>query len=214
VGADALLALRDGVTAAIPANGNGHAALGGKRSLAESKIQRNGLAPGTPAPSFTLPRLEGGELSLEEFRSKKVLLVFSDPKCGPCMALSPQLEQAHRRSGDVRVLMVSRGDVEANRKKVEEYGLTFPVLLQKQWEISREYAMFATPAGYLIDEHGVIATDVATGADAVLALLTRATTGQRERRCKCGKPLSECGKGDCDGTRQKANATTAKRNGQ
>jgi peroxiredoxin len=214
VGADALLALRDGATAAIPASGHGDVALGGMRSLAESKIQRNGLPPGTPAPSFTLPRLQGGELSLEEFRGKKVLLVFSDPKCGPCMALSPQLEQAHRRSGDVQVLMVSRGEVEANREKVEEYGLTFPVLLQKQWEISREYAMFATPVGYLIDEHGVIATDVATGTDAVRALLTRAIAGQRERCCKCGKSLSECGKGDCDCKRQKAKATTAGRNGQ
>jgi hypothetical protein len=130
------------------------------------------------------------------------------------MALLPQLEQVHRRSRDVQVLIVSRGEVEANREKVEEYGVTFPVLLQKQWEISRQYAMFATPVGYLIDEHGVISTDVATGADAILALLTSATPGPRERRCKCAKPLSECGKGDCDCKRQIVKATTTKRNGR
>src|SRR6266704_3004459 len=38
----------------------------GKRSLTPSKIKRDGLTVGTPAPSFRLPRLDGGELSLEE----------------------------------------------------------------------------------------------------------------------------------------------------
>src|SRR5207249_9302820 len=55
VGAQALLAL-----AAAPSPGaNGHAPLGGKRSLEESKIERNGLAAGTPAPDFRLPLLHG-----------------------------------------------------------------------------------------------------------------------------------------------------------
>jgi peroxiredoxin len=197
VGADGLLALSDGAPAPIPMNGNGHAALGGTRTLAESKIQRNGLAAGTPAPDFTLPRLDGGELSLAEYQGQKVLLVFSDPKCGPCMALAPQLEQAHRRSGNVQVLMVSRSDVEANREKVEEHGLTFPVVLQQQWEVSRNYGMFATPVGYLIDETGVIAADVATGSVAILALFFRAAVESNgmhgHRRCRCGRPVGQCG---------------------
>ena len=44
-------------------------------------------------------------------------------------------------------------------------------MLQQQWEISRKYAMFATPIAYLIDEQGVIARDVAVGTDAILSLL-------------------------------------------
>jgi hypothetical protein len=67
---------------------------------------------------------------------------------------------------------------------------------------------------YLIDENGVVAADGATGTDAILALLASAATGQTERRCKCGKPLSECGKGDCDCQRQKARAAGKRRNGR
>jgi peroxiredoxin len=52
------------------------------------------LKAGTSAPSFRLPRLDGGELSLEELRGKRVLLVFSDPP-GSCNAL-PELEKFHR----------------------------------------------------------------------------------------------------------------------
>ena len=206
VGSPGLLALVD----APPLGANGNGALGGTRTLAESKIQRNGLAPGTPAPAFTLPRLDGQELSLAEYRGQKVLLVFSDPNCGPCDVLAPQLEQAHRRSGDVQVLMVSRGEEAANRAKMAEHALTFPVVLQRQWEISRDYAMFATPVAYLIDENGVIAADVATGPEPILTLLSRATgtsAPPTERRCKCGKVAGECG---C-GTRKPA---LPKRNGR
>ena len=82
-----------------------------------------------------------------------MLLVFSDPACGPCQHLAPKLENLHRR-GDVQVLMISRGNTEANRQKVAEHGLTFPVVLQRHWEISRDYAVFATPVGYLVDAKG------------------------------------------------------------
>src|SRR5438128_6837869 len=68
------------------------------RSLARSRIKRDGLKAGTSAPSFRLPRLDGGELSLEELRGKRVLLVFSDPHCGPCQMLAPQLEKFHREN--------------------------------------------------------------------------------------------------------------------
>lgn len=210
-GAQALIALVD----APPATAHGNGALAGKRTLADSKIQRHGLTVGTPAPSFTLPRLDEGELSLEEFRGRKVLLVFSDPKCGPCMALAPQLERQHRASADAQVLMVSRGEVEANREKVEEHGLTYPIVLQQQWEVSRDYAMFATPVAYLIDENGVIAAEVATGVEAILALLDSvAALKAPARRCKCGKLQGECGKSDCECQRQKTKPTVARWNGK
>jgi peroxiredoxin len=181
IGGPALLALT--TAPAAPAAGNGHlpdangsvppaSALGGQRSVAESKIERDGLPAGTPAPSFTLPLLHGGELSLEEYRGRKVLLVFSDPNCGPCDQLAPRLEQRHRRTPGIQVLMVSRGEAEANRAKAAQHGLTFPILLQKQWEISRDYAKFATPIGYLIDEEGIIAREVAIGVEPILALLS------------------------------------------
>jgi hypothetical protein len=68
-----------------------------------------------------------------------------------------------------------QGDREANQAKAAQYGLTFPVVLRRQWEISREYAMFATPVAYLNDEEGVIASDVAVGVEPILALLAHPT---------------------------------------
>jgi hypothetical protein len=66
--------------------------------------------------------------------------------------------------------MVSRRGLDANRTKAAALGLSFPIVLQRQWEISREYGMFATPIGYLIDGQGVITSDVAVGVEPILAL--------------------------------------------
>jgi methylamine dehydrogenase accessory protein MauD len=149
-----------------PPNGRGKA----NRGLETSRLNRSGLKAGTPAPDFRLPRLDGGELSLEEYRGRRLLLVFSDPECGPCDQLAPQLERLHRQRPEPALVMVGRRDAEANRRKVQEQGLTFPVVLQKHWEVSLRYGMFATPIGYLIDEQGIIVKDVAKGVEPILAL--------------------------------------------
>jgi peroxiredoxin len=184
IGARALLELASarprevgGEAAAQPGNGYSRGRFG---SLAASRINRNGLPAGAVAPAFRLPRVDGGELTLDQLRGRPVLLVFSDPACRPCNELAPKLERFHRRSPNPQIVMLSRGDPVANRAKVAEHGLTFPVVLQRRWEISREYGMFATPIAFMIDGDGVIAADVAVGADAILALaLAPGTSGSR-----------------------------------
>jgi peroxiredoxin len=180
-GAQALLALAERARAPSPTgSGNGRKRLPGARPLSESHILRTGLPAGSVAPTFTLPRVDDGELSLDEYRGRPVLLVLSDPSCGPCTVLAPRLEASHRESREPAVVLVSRGSIEENRQKVAEHGLTFPVVVQRQREVSRAYGIFATPVGFLIDERGMIAGDVAEGPDEILALRDRARNLQRE----------------------------------
>src|SRR6516162_5643935 len=177
VGAETLLALArgQGVNGMEQEPvGDGRVSRFSNRSLAHSKIKRDGLKAGTHAPDFRLPRLDGGELSLGDLRGQRVLLVFSSPHCGPCNTLAPKLEKFHRKHQDLKMVMVSRGEPEENRAKVKEFNLTFPVVLQQQWEISRLYAMFATPMAYLIDGAGVIVQDVAVGVEPIVSLMEKA----------------------------------------
>jgi peroxiredoxin len=196
IGADALLELLDGKTEnrkqkaeieqgpSVTVAGNGHDRDNRfkERSLARSKIKRDGLKAGTPAPDFSLPRVDRrGELELNELRGRKVLLVFSSPGCGPCNALAPELEKFHRANPELEVVMISKGEPKENRAKVKEHGLTFPIVLQQQWEISRRYAMFATPVAYLIDGQGIISHDVAVGVEPIRALMAGGISqGQRK----------------------------------
>jgi peroxiredoxin len=175
VGAEPLLRL---ATTLAPEQSEPHAAANGSAphganddpSLARSRLNRSGLKAGVPAPDFRLPRIDEGELSLADFRGERVLLVFSDPDCGPCDELAPQLQEIHLQRPELQVLVVSRRDVEVNRIKAARLGLTFPIVLQKQWEVSLKYAMFATPVGYLIDEEGILTSGVAVGVGPILAL--------------------------------------------
>ena len=148
-----------------------------ERPLSESRIERNGLKAGSAAPLFRLPNLIGGTLALENYRGHTVLLVFSDPHCGPCDRLAPllaQFERAHR-GGDPAVIMVSRGDPEETLSKMRRFEIEFPVVMQNRWQLSKEYGIFATPVAFLIGADGVIQKDVVKGADEILELAREQT---------------------------------------
>lgn len=185
LGADAVLALADGAPGQDDPTELTFDALRQKEAAATKKardaglavrtstLKRDGLSAGTRAPDFTLPDLQGQQRELAEFRNKRVLLVFSDPDCGPCDKLARELAQLHEAHSDnnLQIVMVSRGDPRENIKKAMQHGITFPVLLQNRWEVSKDYAMYATPVGYLIDENGIITKDVAVGKSAILELV-------------------------------------------
>lgn len=154
----------------------------GTRDLARSRIERSGLKAGTAAPGFELPEIRGGTVALDEYRGRQVLLVFSDPHCGPCEELAPHLNRIHQehRDNGLSVVMVSRGEPDENRRKAQAHGYGFPVAVQRRWEVSSRYGIFATPVGFLIDEHGLIARDVARGVDGILELASGLPKVQEE----------------------------------
>jgi peroxiredoxin len=159
------------------------------KSIPGSRIVRDGIKAGTPAPAFRLPNIHGGTVALDDYRGRRVLLVFSDPNCGPCDSLAPKLARFADRQGPSgpSVLMVSRGDLEDNREKAAKFRIQFPLALQDRWKLSKEYGIFATPVAFLIGEDGVIERNVAMGQDAILQLARDAVkTGQRSVRAVPG----------------------------
>jgi peroxiredoxin len=136
-----------------------------------SKILRSGLVPGTRTPAFSSADiLSGRTVSFDDFLGSTFLIVLSDQNCAPCNALIPQLEALHRRTPDVQVIMITRGEPDAMREKSARWGVSFPVLMQRRWEVSMKFGLFMTPAGFLIDGSGLIASKAAIGAVDILAL--------------------------------------------
>src|SRR5215211_5008690 len=95
--------------------------------------EAEGLPVGSEAPDFNLSGLHGETLTLEALRSsgKPVMALFTDPGCGPCNAMLPdvgrwQEEHAHK----LTLSLVSRGQVEENKTKAQEHGLS-NMLLQE-----------------------------------------------------------------------------------
>ena len=140
-------------------------------SLKQCQLLRDGLPVGSPAPDFRLPRVGGGELALSQYRGRRVLLLFSDLPRSPFNALLADLQRRYAAGSEVDVVMVSQGDRATNASLIAKLRVTFPVVLQRQREVSRLYRMFAAPVGFLVDERGVIAGPAAIGAERILALI-------------------------------------------
>ncbi|WP_020155943.1 TlpA family protein disulfide reductase [Caldibacillus debilis] len=130
---------------------------------------RRGEAPGeTPgekaggeAPVLPLRTLDGTELSLADFRGKKVLLNFWASWCSPCREEIPHLQKFYRRhGGEIAVLAVNltfgKENPETVKKFVEDHGLTFPVLLDREGKMMKEYGVVGIPTSFFIDEKGMI----------------------------------------------------------
>lgn len=129
-----------------------------------------GLPVGTPAPAFQLPDLDGAMHTLDSYR-KPLVLLFSDPNCGTCVQLMPDVAfWQEEYATEVTIIVISRGTPEANRLKIEDYTLT-NVLLQKDREVSRTYDVFGTPGAVLIRADGTIGSPLAVGAEAIETLV-------------------------------------------
>ena len=164
--------------------------------------QAEGLPVGSTAPEFSLSGLHGETLTLEALRSsgKPVMALFTDPNCGPCNALLPDVgrwQEEHAQK--LTLALVSRGEVEENKTKAQEHGLS-NVLLQKDWEVSESYEVGGTPSAVLISPDAKIATPVAGGAEGIRGLLSYAV-GERtqlpmqpQQPQDQGQPCPHCGK--------------------
>ena len=131
-----------------------------------------GLPLGEQAPAFELPDLHGRRVSLEDYRGRRILLVFFSPTCPFCQAMAPDLSALPSDGAGGRPLpvVITSGDPEANRALMAEHGIRCPVLLDETKEVTEEYESGGTPAAYVIDEQGLIAKERADGAPAVIAL--------------------------------------------
>jgi peroxiredoxin/uncharacterized membrane protein YphA (DoxX/SURF4 family) len=147
-----------------------------------------GLPVGSQAPGFSLKGLYGETLTLEALRSseKPVMLIFTDPECGPCTALLPEIGRWQQGYADkLTIALISRGTAKKNRAKITEHGVKH-VLLQKDWEVSEDYEASGTPSAVLVLADGTIGSQVVAGSEAIGSLLTQTVASIPEN--KIGEP--------------------------
>ena len=136
------------------------------------------------APALSLPRLEGGaRATLADYRGTVVVLNYWASWCSPCRRESPLLERWQRRLAKrgATVLGVDSLDVTADaRAFVREFGLTYPMLRDRDGETQRRFGVTGYPETLIVDRDGRIAAlqrgpvDDAFLRRTVLALLKEA----------------------------------------
>ncbi|WP_252228631.1 TlpA disulfide reductase family protein [Caldicoprobacter algeriensis] len=123
-----------------------------------------------PMEDFEAEDLNGNKVKLSDYKGKIIFLNFWATWCPPCRTEMPHMEEfyAKYKDEDVVVLAVSSTSVElrggtddkAAEKKVrdfiQEYGYTFPVLLDRDDEAWKIYYQTGVPANYIIDKEGIV----------------------------------------------------------
>ncbi|AJD92980.1 peroxiredoxin [Jeotgalibacillus malaysiensis] len=118
---------------------------------------------GNPVPAVEVTTLDGEVVNLRDYQGKKVILNFWATWCPPCIAEMPHMQEYYENeAGDqnVEILAVNLTSKDNGMDKIEsfvdDYGLSFPVLLDETGAIGDEFQAFTIPTTYLIDEEGVI----------------------------------------------------------
>lgn len=143
------------------------------RKALAAMVGPEGLPIDSIAPDFELPAYHGGTKSLTQLlaHGKPLLLLFTNPHCGPCVVLFKEIKEwqdAHNER--LTIALLSRGTIKENFVNVARNGLG-EVLLQKEREIGEKYGGRATPTAVVVNPDGRIASRVAAGADDIRALL-------------------------------------------
>ncbi|EJQ46349.1 hypothetical protein IEE_01848 [Bacillus cereus BAG5X1-1] len=126
-------------------------------------IARNGIEIGKNAPDFELTKLDGTNVKLSDLKGKKVILNFWATWCGPCQKEMPDMEtfyKEHKENVEILAINYTPSEKGGGEEKVsnfaKEKGITFPILLDKNIDVTTAYKVITIPTSYFIDTKGVI----------------------------------------------------------
>jgi len=118
------------------------------------------LGPGAVAPDFSLPRLGGGTVQLEELLAKgPAWLFFLKASCPTCGILAPHIERCHLEMADRpgSIVVIMEDSVEDAGAFAARHGWTMPVAIEESpWPVSSSYKLFTVPTNFVIGTHGLV----------------------------------------------------------
>ncbi|RKN84624.1 thiol-disulfide oxidoreductase ResA [Paenibacillus ginsengarvi] len=127
----------------------------GSSLFAKEDIPREG----STAPDFSLTGLDGSKVSLSDYRGKPVIVNFWGSWCEPCIREMPAIQRQYEKWKD-KGLVVLGLNLDESRVTVQSFvqqtGVTFPVLFDKELRMRDRYAVRYYPTTFFIDPQGKI----------------------------------------------------------
>lgn len=122
---------------------------------------------GQSVPAFRLPvhtnlmQEFGAEFEyLPASYGKPVIINFWAEWCEPCRIEAPHLQDVWSRYGDeltvIGIQTLDRGRHAAGRAFINEFGLTFPNMMDNDSRIGRNYGLFGVPETFFIAADGTL----------------------------------------------------------
>lgn len=115
------------------------------------------------AHDFILSDLEGESYSLSDYSGKGVLVNFWATYCPPCEKELPYIENAYldykNQGVEVLAINVEEPMIVVN-KFISEKNISFPILLDRHGEVSRNYGVLNLPISFFISADGKIVEQI------------------------------------------------------
>ena len=158
------------------------------------------LAPGTPAPDFSLPRSPDDKLSLRDLRGRPVVLAFYpadwSPVCGDQLALYNEGLDLIEEQGGAQLVGISVDGVWCHQAYAKQRKLRFPLLadFEPKGAVARAYGVYRDGDGiteralFVIDPQGTIVWSYVSpigqnpGADGIIRALESMRAGEEVAR--------------------------------
>ena len=130
------------------------------------------IAPGTPAPDFTLPTDAGGELALSSLRGRWVVLFFYPKDDTPsCTTEACGFRDARPRFDglDAVVLGISPDSVRSHAKFRDKFRIPYPLLADTAHAVAERYGVWQEKQMYGRKYMGNVRTTFVVDPDGVVA---------------------------------------------
>ncbi|MBW7652049.1 redoxin domain-containing protein [Anoxybacillus sp. ST4] len=128
--------------------------------MIERQTVTTGIQIGMKAPDFSLETIDGKTVQLSQFHGKIVIVNFWATWCPPCRAEMPDMqtfyEKYHNQVEIVAVNVMVRDSREKVSQFIKDYRLTFPVVLDVDGHVMKQYEIQPIPTSFIIDRQGMI----------------------------------------------------------
>lgn len=114
---------------------------------------------GDRAPDFTLPAVDGTELTLSQFRGKLVMVNFFETTCPACEEETAYIQEIYEEwpADELEILAVSVGErAQFVQSFLDTRSLTFPALLDNDEAIKNLYNVSSYPTTFFINSDGIV----------------------------------------------------------
>lgn len=124
------------------------------------------LAPGDPAPTFSLSDQDGNTVDLASFAGRRVMLFFYPKASTPgCTQQACNLRDIAGQIGDVAILGMSPDSPRAQKNFDTKHGLGYPLLADTDHAVAEAYGVWKLKKNYGKEYMGVERSAFLIGAD-------------------------------------------------
>ncbi len=132
----------------------------GNLQYKERLYQLGASSDDSVAPDFMLPDIRGINHRISDYRGRVVVINFWSTWCIPCREEMPSLERAWKRLKPSNALILAvalQDEVESVHRFLQNTTVSFPLLLDSDGEIAKQWRVIGIPVTFVLDPSGRIA---------------------------------------------------------